>query len=465
MGFVTYTTKTLIGATEPVEVITGYVGEIGEILDLSGEKGRYIDDNAFSDRDMQTVILPSNLVSLGFSAFRNCKRLSKVVFSQGLLKISPHAFSNCKELKKLVLPEGIESIDDYAFAYCGLEEIVFPKTLSRIEDNAFCDCKNLPTTLFLPQNITYVGRDIFDRSDYPIKKVIIPDTLLDIQRESFPANCEIVRVPYDGYDEAVKYLLEEDAAEKKRLAEEAAKKEKEQQEKKKADAEKRKKREEEKKKAKEVSVLQYETKSNGKVLVKALDQRIKSVTVPEGVVEIGYGAFQGCELLEKIQLPHTLKRIGSDAFADCRSLRSITIPSSVEQIGRCAFALSGLNTVTIENGIREIGPGAFQGTEIFSIELPDSVETLCTYSFGLCRQLRNVVFGKSLKSISSSAFVETPNLAWGSIVFKDPTGWKLNKFSLIPKNWDTIFADPQKAATAVYNHCANYKKNEAFTKK
>ena len=39
------------------------------------------------------------------------------------------------------------------------------------------------------------------------------------------------------------------------------------------------------------------------------------VTVPEGVVAIGYEAFKCCDGLEEISLPEGLTRIGNLAFA------------------------------------------------------------------------------------------------------------------------------------------------------
>ena len=53
-----------------------------------------------------------------------------------------------------------------------------------------------------------------------------------------------------------------------------------------------------------------------------------SVTIPEGVAEIGGRAFRG-KPITSVHLPKAMKAIGSEAFYGCRSLSSINIPDSV----------------------------------------------------------------------------------------------------------------------------------------
>ncbi|MCM1277065.1 MAG: leucine-rich repeat domain-containing protein, partial [Lachnospiraceae bacterium] len=58
-------------------------------------------------------------------------------------------------------------------------------------------------------------------------------------------------------------------------------------------------------------------------------EKLKSVTIPSGVISIGMGAFANCTSLENITIPDTVKEIKVGAFWDCSSLKSITIPKSV----------------------------------------------------------------------------------------------------------------------------------------
>lgn len=71
---------------------------------------------------------------------------------------------------------------------------------------------------------------------------------------------------------------------------------------------------------------------------------VKSVTIQEGIEEIGRYAFEYCLFLEQIELPDSIASIDIGAFKDCRSLKSIKIPSRVKEINRELFQ----NCVSLE---------------------------------------------------------------------------------------------------------------------
>lgn len=102
---------------------------------------------------------------------------------------------------------------------------------------------------------------------------------------------------------------------------------------------------------------------------------LRSLTVPEGVEEIGEGAFAACINLEEIHLPATLYRIDGGAFMHCLSLKGLHVPKSVTEIGDMAFfGCSALRTVCVENPDCRIGSYAFGGffpeeTEAETLEL------------------------------------------------------------------------------------------------
>ena len=85
----------------------------------------------------------------------------------------------------------------------------------------------------------------------------------------------------------------------------------------------------------------------------------KTVTVPEGVTEIGFGAFRR-SAIRKIRFPSTLEIIGKEAFRGCSALEHVTIPASVRTIGERAFQkCDALHTVTFEGALPEIRSCAF----------------------------------------------------------------------------------------------------------
>lgn len=135
------------------------------------------------------------------------------------------------------------------------------------------------------------------------------------------------------------------------------------------------------------------------------NRKIPEITVPEGVSELEFGVFGGCEGLQKLTLPKTLKKIDSDSllhtaiteitipegvtlmrdgvFRECRALKSVTLPSTLEAIGDYAFyRCSALESVTIANGLRKIGAYAFsQCNSLREIFLPRSVKKIDHYAF------------------------------------------------------------------------------------
>ena len=78
------------------------------------------------------------------------------------------------------------------------------------------------------------------------------------------------------------------------------------------------------------------------------DQKLKScrlhlwlalkteVAIPEGVTEIGEGAFE-CSYMPSVRLPSTLKKIEKQAFMHAHNLTKITLPDGLETIGDEAF--------------------------------------------------------------------------------------------------------------------------------
>ena len=47
---------------------------------------------------------------------------------------------------------------------------------------------------------------------------------------------------------------------------------------------------------------------------------LSSVTIPDGVIHIGFCAFGGCSSLTRIIIPYSVTSIGDDAFGGCRML-------------------------------------------------------------------------------------------------------------------------------------------------
>jgi hypothetical protein len=84
------------------------------------------------------------------------------------------------------------------------------------------------------------------------------------------------------------------------------------------------------------------------------------VTIPDGVAEIGVGAFVGCGSLTNVSLPNTLITIEGLTFHSCSNLSNIRIPESVTRIAEEAFIYSGITSIRIPGSVTRIENGAFR---------------------------------------------------------------------------------------------------------
>ncbi len=67
---------------------------------------------------------------------------------------------------------------------------------------------------------------------------------------------------------------------------------------------------------------------------------VNTITVSEGITEIGNYAFCREVNVTEVNLPSTLTRIGYSAFAGCTNLKSITVPDTVTAVGDYAFGFA-----------------------------------------------------------------------------------------------------------------------------
>ena len=155
---------------------------------------------------------------------------------------------------------------------------------------------------------------------------------------------------------------------------------------------------------------------------------ITNVVIPNGIDEIGEGAFTYncdgahafCSALTSITLPHSLVHVGARAFQDCTALTSLTLPPSLVDVGAKAFACcTALTSVTIPNSVKSIGKSAFWGcAALASVTLPPGLTVIDTGAFGDCSGLTSVTLPHSLVDVDNRAFGKCTALS--SVVFRPP---------------------------------------------
>ena len=105
---------------------------------------------------------------------------------------------------------------------------------------------------------------------------------------------------------------------------------------------------------------------------------LSSLVIPDSVIIIGFGAFEGCSSLRSLVIPDSVTSIGDDAFWFCSSLRNLVIPDSVTAIGDRAFSgCCSLESLVVPDSVASIGNKAFRGCN-----LPDNLKQELISRFG-----------------------------------------------------------------------------------
>ena len=140
-------------------------------------------------------------------------------------------------------------------------------------------------------------------------------------------------------------------------------------------------------------------------------EELFDVKIPDGVTQIGDGAFQDCHSLVRVTIPDSVTEIRR-GFANCKSLTSLTIPNSVTDIGSVAFfGCSSLTSLTIPNSVTDIGSVAFFGcSSLTSLTIPNSVTSFGNSAFQFCISLTSVVIPQSVTEIEAAAFADCSSL-------------------------------------------------------
>ncbi len=81
---------------------------------------------------------------------------------------------------------------------------------------------------------------------------------------------------------------------------------------------------------------------------------MESVSIPEGVTEIGFAAFSGCYNLKSVQLPKSLIKIGASAFFWlCCVAKKVEFPeNSGLELSNSAFASTGLRELDLPENVK-----------------------------------------------------------------------------------------------------------------
>ena len=142
------------------------------------------------------------------------------------------------------------------------------------------------------------------------------------------------------------------------------------------------------------------------------NSNITSVTIPEGVTNIGFRAFYKCKSLVEVSIPDGVETIGTQAFSSCENLREVTLPDSVKTLDEGAFGFcTALESVTLSNKLTKINKNEFVCCKnLTSIKLPSGIKTIGENAFWGCTNLESINLPDGLKQIHTKAFYECTNI-------------------------------------------------------
>ncbi len=135
--------------------------------------------------------------------------------------------------------------------------------------------------------------------------------------------------------------------------------------------------------------------------------------IPYGINKVGAGAYDGCEFAA-LCIPAEVDTIEDGAFIGCGKSESITVESGNKAYfaeGNCLVERASgrlvlgcrKSVIPSDGSVKEIGQDAFRSSDIKSVTLPESVQTVNSGAFADCLELSEVnMYG--VKEIYAFAF-------------------------------------------------------------
>lgn len=135
------------------------------------------------------------------------------------------------------------------------------------------------------------------------------------------------------------------------------------------------------------------------------ETEIKSVVIPDSVIEIGERAFYTCLQLEEVTMGNGVKKIGQEAFAGCFKMKTIHLSDSLQEIGLRAFNFcESLEALELPSSLRNIEMEAFGNCiSLKSLNIPDGVQAIPPGTFDRCSSMEELYIPSSVTEIGAGS--------------------------------------------------------------
>ena len=154
-------------------------------IKFNGTDFKSIGIDAFNGcTSLTDIILPESLEEIGVAAFRNCWKLKRITIPENTTSIGNETFFGCGQLKEVELYANITDIPTRMFCACtGLEKVKLGKNITTIGDDAFSGCTSL---ISFPEggNIKEILVEAFINCN-GFKDLTLPESLKMVGKRAF----------------------------------------------------------------------------------------------------------------------------------------------------------------------------------------------------------------------------------------------------------------------------------------
>lgn len=329
-----------------------------------------------------TLTLGSSLQTIGAGAFYDCSFSGNLVIPDSVTSIGRYAFYSRPYLRPetqgtLTLGRNLRTIGESAFLesrYTG--SLTIPDSVVEIGERAFCDCGNLNGTLTLGKNLRTIGKEAFYWCAFT-GSLTIPEGVAEIADGAFSSLHQFNRDRMFNGTLTLPSTLKTIGAEAFAYTDFSG----------------------------ELLIPDGVT-SIGANAFKECDGFGGLLSLPDSVKTVGESAFYLCKGFTGLKLSASLTKIEERSFAHMYGLKTeVVIPEGVTEIGEGAFSCSYMPSVRLPSTLKKIEKQAFMyAHNLTKITLPDGLETIGDEAFDGCYFKKAIVLPASIKSIGKKAF-------------------------------------------------------------
>lgn len=318
------------------------------------------------------LVLPDTLTDIGgsLSGFKNVTEIT----IPGSVKVFKATLQNMKELKTLTFEEGVEEIaSGSVVSSCkSLTTIHLPSSLQKLSGTGTFSGASALTDITLPEGIAITEGSTFSECT-SLKSITLPASITTIPSYMFAGCSALERVTAKGTITAIgNSAFKSDTALTK------------------------------------IPDLSQVTSIGDRAFYGC--SALKTVDL-HSVTTMEYGAFQGCDALSgEIDLSN-LEEIPGHAFCYDPNITSVITCPTLRSIGDWAFIWADISTISLPETLNSIGTYTFYKASLSgTVALPDSLTQLGASAFSGCEKVEAIQIGSGLTDIPKDAFAGCTNL-------------------------------------------------------